>query len=168
MTKAYLEANEVQSLENAATNMRDKLLIRLLFHLGCRVSEALSLRVDDINFAQGTVTIQHLKSRIQLSCPKCNARLGKSHSFCPKCGAKVEKAMAKAQEHRRIRTLPLDRDTLELLNDYIKRGGPVEQKGKRLIFGIDRHRAWRIVKECSERAGLPNLINPETGKGRKR
>ena len=164
MTKAYIKASEVQSLENAATNMRDKLLIRLLFHLGCRVSEALSLEVEDINFTQGTITIQHLKSQIQLSCPRCNARLAKSHSFCPKCGVKVDKAVAKEQEHRRMRTLPLDSDTLEMLKDYIKRGGPVKQKEKRLLFGINRHRAWQIVKECAEKAGLPRLVNPETGK----
>ena len=33
-----------------------------------------------------------------------------------------------------------------------------------LLFGINRHRAWQVVRECAERAGLPNLINPETGR----
>ena len=164
MTKAYLEANEVRSLENAATNVRDKLLIRLLFRLGCRISEALGIAVSGIDFKEGTVTIEHLKSRIKLACPWCGARLGKTHSFCPKCGTKVEKAVAQEQEHRRMRILPLDRDTLEMLKDYIKRGGPVKQVNKRLLFGINRHRAWQIVKECAERAGLPKLVNPETGK----
>jgi len=164
MTKAYLEASEIQNLEKVATNIRDKLLIGLLFRHGCQVSEALSLKVEDINFTQGTVTIQHLKARIKLSCPQCSAGLGKSHSFCPQCGAKVEKAVAKEQEHRRIRTLPLDRETLELLKDYVKGGGPVGQKGKELIFGINRHRAWQIVNECADRAGLSKLVNPETGK----
>ena len=164
MTRAYLEANEVWNLEKATTNMRDKLLIRLPFHLGCRISEALALEVKDINFEQGTVTIEHLKARTKLSCPKCGTRLGKSHSFCPKCGVKVDKAVAQEQHHRRMRTLPLDSDTLEMLKDYIKRGGPVKQKGKRLLFGINRHRAWQIVKECAEKAGLPRLVNPETGK----
>ncbi len=164
MTKAYIEASEVQSLENVATNMRDKLLIRLLFHLGCRISEALALEVKDIDFTVGTVTIEHLKARTKLSCPKCGTRLGKSHSFCPKCGVKVDKAVAQEQQHRRMRTLPLDSDTLEMLKDYIKRGGPVKQKGKRLLFGINRHRAWQIVNECGERAGLPKLVNPETGR----
>lgn len=164
MSKVYLEENEVRDLEKAATNMRDKLLIRLLFHLGCRVSEALSLKVQDIDLSQGIVTIEHLKSRIKLSCPQCGARLGKSHSFCPKCGTKVKEAVAMEQEHRRMRTLPLDRDTLKMLKAYIRRGGPVNQEGKMLIFGINRHRAWQIVKECAERAGLPKLVNPETGK----
>lgn len=164
MAKAYLEASEVQSLENAAANMRDKLLVRLLFYLGCRISEALGIAISDIDFEEGTVTIEHLKARTKLSCPKCGTRLGKGHAFCPQCGAKVKGAVAKEQEHRRMRTLPLDRDTLEILKDYIKRGGPVKQGGEILLFGINRHRAWQIIKECADKAGLPNLINPETGK----
>ena len=140
------------------------MLIRLLFHLGSRISEALSLKLEDIDLAQGTVTIEHLKSRIKLSCPECGARLGKSHAFCPKCGVKVKETLAREQEHRRVRTLPLDSETLELLGEYVERGGPVEQNGKLLIFGINRHRAWQIIRDCAERAGLPRLVNPETGK----
>ena len=164
MAKAYLEPSEVERLEKAAAYLRDRLLIRLLFHLGCRISEALGINIDDIDFNLGTVTIQHLKSRIKLACPQCGARLGKSHSFCPRCGAKVKEAVAQEQQHRRMRTLPLNSDTLEMLKGYIKRGGPVKQGGKRLLFGINRHRAWQIIKECAEKAGLPKLINPETGK----
>jgi integrase/recombinase XerD len=162
--RVYLEVEETEKLEDAATCLRDKLLVRLLARLGCRVSEALALTVDDIDFRQGTVRIEHLKSRIKLTCPDCKARLGKSHAFCPKCGMKVERAISKEQEHRHMRTLPLSRDTLEVLKEYIKRGGPVEREGKALIFGIDRHRAWQIVKECAERAKLPKLVNLESGK----
>jgi integrase/recombinase XerD len=89
MTKAYLEPDEIEQLENAATNLRDMLLIRVLFHLGCRISEALALTVDDIDFKQGTINIIHLKCRVKLFCSSCGARLGISHSFCPKCGAKT-------------------------------------------------------------------------------
>jgi len=162
--RAYLEIEETEKLENAAQYLRDKLLIRLLARLGCRVSEALFLDVKDIDFDKGTVTIQHLKSRIKLACPQCGARLGKSHAFCPKCGATVKEAVAKEQEHRRVRTLPLDSDTLGMLRDYIKRGGPVKREGKMLIFGITRHRAWQIVGECADRARLPKLANTDTGK----
>lgn len=162
--KAYLEIEETEKLENGATCVRDKLLIRLLVRLGCRVSEALALTVEDIDLIQGMVTIEHLKSRIRLVCPHCSARLGKSHSFCPKCGVEVRQAVAREQERRRVRTLPLDRDTLEMLKDYINRDGPVNRKGKMRIFGINRHRAWQIVKECAEKSGLPKLINPETGR----
>jgi len=163
MSKVYLEAHEIESLERAATNLRDRLLIRLLFRLGCRISEALALKVEDIDFVQGTVTIQHLKSRLRLSCPRCGARLGKTHKFCPACGKGMEKALSQEQEHRRLRILPIDGDTLEMLRDYIRRGGPIFRGGKMLVFGINRHRAWQIIRDCAERAGLPHLVNPETG-----
>jgi len=120
--------------------------------------------VKDIDFTQGTVTIEHLKSRIKLGCPQCGARLGKSHTFCPKCGVKVDRAVTREKEHRRMMALSLDKDTLQMLKDYIKRGGPVKQRGKNLIFGINRHRAWQIIKECADRAELPKLVNPETGR----
>jgi len=34
MAKTYLEPNEIEQLESVATCLRDKLLIRLLFHPG--------------------------------------------------------------------------------------------------------------------------------------
>ncbi|AII60883.1 tyrosine-type recombinase/integrase [Dehalococcoides mccartyi] len=162
--KAYLEPEEVERLEQSAEYLRDRLLIRLLFHLGCRVSEALGIKVSDIDFKQGLVTIQHLKQRIKLSCPKCSARLGKGHKFCPVCGQKVEKAVADEKEHRKFRNIPLDTDTLGMLKEYIKRGGASSKKGNQQLFDLTRHRAWQIVKECAEKARLPRLINPESGK----
>ncbi len=161
--KAYLEIKEIELLISVAMYLRDKLLIMLLFRLGCRISEALFLKVDDIDFVQGTVTIVHLKRRVKVSCADCGAQLGLGHSYCPKCGVKTTKVL-KEQEHRRQRVLPLDNQTLRMIKEYIERGGPVVKEGKRLIFGINRHRAWQIIKECSERAGLPKLVNPETGK----
>ena len=153
-------------MEKATTNLRDRLLIRLLYRLGCRISEALGLTVQDIDFHQGTVTIQHLKTRLKLSCPHCSCRLGRSHRFCPRCGLEVKEAVARESERRRLRTLPVDGETLEMLKDYINRGGPVSQGGKLLIFGVNRHRAWQIVRECARKAGLGSLKNPETGRVR--
>lgn len=90
--KAYIEPDEVILIEKAASNLRDKILIRLLFHLGCRITEALSLKVEDIDFTRGTVTIIHLKRRVTLSCANCGARLSINHSFCPKCGVEINEA----------------------------------------------------------------------------
>jgi len=162
--KAYVEPDEVAGMERETTNLRDRLLIRLLFHSGCRVSEALGLTVEDIDFNHSTISIKHLKARLKLSCPNCGARLGRSYTFCPRCGSKVEKAQAEEQERRRQRVLPVDSESLSMLKDCIRRGGPVLRDGKRLIFAINRHRAWQIVKECAEKAGLPKLVNPETGR----
>jgi integrase/recombinase XerD len=162
--KTYLEPFEVTLLEEAATNLRDKLMIHLLFHLGCRISEALALTIEDVDFEHGTVTIRHLKASLKLSCTQCGQRIGKSHTFCPKCGSRITNAQAEQLERRRQRMLPLDYDTLGMLREYVKRGGPVVRDNKKMIFGVNRHRGWQIVKECAERAGLPKLVNPDTGK----
>ena len=161
--KAYLEPDEVERLEEAATNLRDRLLVRLLFRLGCRISELLGLQVEDVDFSQGIVVIQHLKSRVELFCNTCGARIGATHAFCPECGSKIESSRAEERLHRRQRSLPIDSDSLQLLKEYIRRGGPVVRDGKRLIFGVNRHRSWQIVRDCAERAGLAKLINRESG-----
>jgi integrase/recombinase XerD len=164
MSKAYLEAGEVRLLEEAAEYLRDQLLVRLLFRTGCRISEALGISVADIDFNQGMVTIEHLKARIKLSCPDCHARLSKTARFCPGCGQRVEKAVAEEKEHRRQRTLPLDKDTLGMLKTYIDRGGPVSRNGSKLLFGIRRRQACQIVSDLAAKAGIGDLVNPETGR----
>ncbi len=161
MPKAYLEPSDVEKLERTAEYLRDRLLIRLLFHLGCRVSEALGIRVQDIDFKASTVTIEHLKQRIRLACPDCGARLAKAAKFCPGCGEKVGKAQEEEEEHRRYRALPLDQETLAMLKEYVKRGGMTKEG---LLFGLSRHRAWQVVRECAMKAQLPCLVNPESGR----
>jgi len=161
--KTYLEPKEIDRIEQEAECLRDKLLVRLLDHLGCRVSEALGITVDDIDFDEGMVTIVHLKRRIKLSCPNCRTRLSRTAKYCPGCGVLVEQAVINEREHRRQRVLPVHDDTLDMLREYISRGGPVGVNGHRLLFGITRYYAWLIIKTCAERAGLEHLVNRETG-----
>ena len=136
---------------------------------GCRVSEALALKVEDVDFERSTITIEHLKYHIKLSCPRCNTGLSRGHVFCPRCGASVDNVMAKEQRRRRIRTLPLGDDTLQMLHEYISKLSKQEKEpshDERKVFGINRHRAWQIVRNCALAAQLSDLINPETGKVR--
>jgi len=144
--------------------MRDRLLIRLLFHMGCRITEVLSLKPEDVDFGRGMICILHLKRGTKRYCGRCGGRLSSKAAFCPSCGERVGQASSREEEHRRQRVLPVDNETLGMLKDYIRRGGPVTCGSQRLIFGINRHRSWQIVRDCAERAGLPKLINPETGR----
>lgn len=162
--RAYLEPEEVDEMETKAACLRDRLLVRLLFHLGCRVSEVLALRVQDIDFAEGTVTILHLKSRLKLSCPNCRTSLGRQHLFCPRCGAEITEVNSLQQNHRRVRTLPIDKSTLTMLQDYV--APQASGSDNERIFKFNRHRAWQIVRDCGRRAQLPELRNPETGRRR--
>jgi len=159
--KVYLTPEEVERLAQAATCVRDELLIRMLFWGSCRVSEALGIEVDDINHAQGIVTIKHLKVRIRLLCPHCGTRLSRAARFCPGCGEEIPEPLIKEQEMHRVRTIPLEKRTMERLVDFIRRDGT-----KGLIFKIGRIQAQSIVKKCARKAGVEDLVNPETGKGR--
>jgi len=49
--KAYLEPEDIELMEQAAGCLCDRLLVRLLFRLGCRVSELLAIKAGDIDFA---------------------------------------------------------------------------------------------------------------------
>ncbi|KTB47430.1 Phage integrase family [Dehalogenimonas alkenigignens] len=162
--KIYLEPVDVSKLAETAINPRDKLLVLTLFRLGCRVSEMLAIAVEDIDFTNSTVTIKHLKSRIKLKCPDCKAALSLTTIFCPTCGVKVESAVQEIKDVRRQRILPLEDNLLGLIKKFISSGGPVERNGRLVLFGINRHRAWQIVKNLAEKAGLPQIINADTGK----
>ncbi len=151
-------------MEEAATNLRDRLLIRLLFHLGCRISEVLELTSNDIDFTQSTVTFKQTKTKTILSCPDCKTRLNKSSKFCPRCGIEITKAVKQEKEQCTCRRIPLDKASFSMLKEFIDGNGPVNKDGKLYLFGINRHRAWQIVTRCAEKAGLPKLVNPETGK----
>ena len=160
--KAYLELPEIELMEQAASCQRDRLLIRLLSRLGCRISEALALKVEGIDFERGTVTILHLKRSMKLSCPQCGDHLGNRHQFCPGCGGKVSERIRSQRERRRIRVLPVDEATLAMLKNYINTLPSGDSKSP--LFRLNRHRTWQIVRDCAMRAVLPPLINPETGR----
>ncbi len=159
--KEYLTQEEASLIEDAADNLRDKLFIRLLRRLACRVGEVLGIEEKHINFALHQVKIEHEKIYIRLSCPDCGSKVAKSHTFCPTCTAPLKEAVAKEKKIRHLRKIPIDKDTLELLQEYIKRGGVTEVNGKRKLFNFSQQWARHIVRKCAERAGFYELENPE-------
>ena len=168
-TKEYLEASETSLIEEAAETLRDKLLIRMLRRLACRVTEVLLLEEKHIDFAKRQVRIEHEKMRISMFCPYCQqggtkTRLGKKATFCPGCGKPVKDTITKSNKERHLRKIPVDEGTLKMLREYIKGGGVKVVDGKRMIFQMTRQRAWRIVVTCSDRAGFKRLINPSNDK----
>ena len=160
--KTYLELEEIELLELAASCLRDRILLRLLSRLGCRISEALAIRHEDIDFKQKTVTLIHLKRTMKLFCPLCKSPLATNHRFCPGCASKIGDSIKKQQEKRRIRILPLDEVTMEMLKTYLCNNKPANINGKTYLFNINRHRAWQIVRNCARQAGIPSLVNPDT------
>jgi integrase/recombinase XerC len=89
--KAYLEPVQVERLIAAATNPRDKLLVRILWRTGIRVSELIGLRVQDIDSENRAIVI-----KVQ----------------------KVRKRDGKPVERRRV--VPIDRGTLKSIQEYLE------------------------------------------------
>lgn len=87
--KTYLDPQDVELMEKRATPLWD----RLLFHLGCRVSEVLAITLGDIDFKLGTIRILHLKTRSWLSCPHCKAKLARGIAFVQNAGKKQGKPL---------------------------------------------------------------------------
>jgi len=114
--KGHLESEPVDRLIVATTNPRDKAFVAVLAKAGIRISEAVQIKVSDIDFERAVLTIVHLKERSKLKCPNCGGILGKRHLFCPGCGNKVNQAIREKVEQRRQRMIPVDHNTLRLLD----------------------------------------------------
>ncbi len=140
----------------AAANPRDKALISLLPRTGIRISEAVQLKESDIDFERGVLTTVHLKEKSKLRCPHCGDSLGKRHIFCPSCGNRVEKSIREKVEQQRQRVIPVDRDTLRLLDQYLKWRRQFPYRGP-LVFPFSRQRGWQLVERIGRRAGIKGL-----------
>jgi integrase/recombinase XerD len=155
--RGYSELEQVpKRLIDAATNPRDRAFISTLGKTGMRISEAVELKVTDVDSKRGTLTIVHLKERLKLKCPDCGEILGKRHIFCPSCGNKVDQAMREKVEQRRQRMIPVDRDTLRLLDEYLKWRRQFPYRGP-LVFPFTRQRGWQLVERIGRRAGIKGL-----------
>jgi len=147
---------QIDKLIAVAGNPRDRAFISTLGKTGMRISEATQLKVTDIDFKKGTLTIVHLKERLKLKCPNCGEILGRRHLFCPCCGNKVDQAIREKVEQRRQRVIPVDPDTLRLLDEYLRWRRQFPYRGP-LVFPFSRQRGWQIIEKLGRRAGIKGL-----------
>jgi len=156
VTSNYLEPEQIEKLINACSNPRDRAFIALLARTGIRISEAIELKTNDIDFERGVLTIVHLKEKSKLKCPHCGESLGKRHLFCPSCGSKVEQAVREKVERRRQRIIPVDSTTLASLQNYLEWRRSFPYRGP-LVFPFSRQRGWQLVEKLGRRIGIRGL-----------
>ncbi len=146
----------VDKLIAATTNPRDRAFIAFLPRTGVRISEAIQIKISDIDFEKGMLTIVHLKEKSKLKCPHCRDSLGKRHHFCPGCGNKVGQALREKIEQRRQRTIPIDVDTLRLVEEYLQWRRRFPYRGP-LLFPFSRQRGWQLVERLGRRVGIQRM-----------
>ncbi len=155
-TGEYVEPGQIEKLISACSNPRDRAFIALLARTGVRISEAIELKTSDIDSKRGTLTIVHLKERLKLKCPNCGEILGKRHLFCPGCGNKVDQAIREKIEQRRQRMIPVDGDTLRLIDEYLQWRREFPYRGP-LVFPFTRQRGWQLIEKLGRRTGIRGL-----------
>ena len=153
---AQLQPEQEGKLIGFVRNPRDRALIALLSRTGIRISEAIQLRVNDIDLQRGTLSVVHLKEKSKLKCPHCGEKLGKKHFFCPSCGNKVDIAIREKVEQHRQRIIPIDHGTLNLISEYLQWRRRFPYRGP-LVFPFTRQRGWQLVEKIGRRAGIKGL-----------
>lgn len=132
--QGFLEKNKVQKLIEAATRIRDKLLFRLLFVTGARISEILG---DHSWYEpQGTPRIFY-GLRVKDVIPKENAV--------------VLDTLKRKRYPPPKRRVIIDKKTMQMLQEYIK---TCELTSEQKVFNITRQRAFQIIRELGKKTGL--------------
>lgn len=158
--KTYLTSDEIQKMVANARCTRDQVIITFYADTGCRVSELLELRVENLDLDANTILIPHLKRGTKKKCPNCNRSAGRTQSFCSKCGNDLSKIQAEGIKNRG-RIISIGKDLSELLKEYT---GTMHASEK--LIGLSRQQVYLIVRELAEKIGLTGraMINPETRK----
>jgi len=156
MNSSKLTSGQIDRIISVATNPRDRAFIAVLARTGIRISEAVQIKISNIDFDAAVLTIVHLKEKLKLRCPECGATLGKRHIFCPGCGETVNHAIRQKVEQCQERMIPVDSGTLGLLGDYIKWRRKFPYRGP-LVFPFSRQRGWQLVEKIGRRAGIKGL-----------
>ena len=128
--RGYLEPEQVEKLISVAPNLRDKLLVRIPWRSGIRVSELIGIKVSDIDFENRAVIIKVQKMR---------------------------KKDGKAIERRRV--IPIDQGTLDMVREYLEWRQQFPYKGD-LLFPITRQRVDQIFWRLGRRAGITRVGDP--------
>ncbi len=127
----------IERIIDSATNPRDKLLVRIPWRTGIRVSELNALTIPDIDFENRALIIKVQKMR---------------------------RRDGKVRERRRV--VPIDRGTLDMIGDYLEWRKQFGYQGD-LLFPITRQRINQIFWKLAKRVGIGEIGDPAVSKHRK-
>ena len=112
--------------------LRDRALLAVLYGTGMRVSEVISLKLDELHLTEGWI---HCVTRIN-----------------------------------RARRIPLNRDAIQYLNDYLATGREalLGSEPTTTVFlnpsgsGLTRQAVWMLIRNYARAAGIAGAVTPHT------
>ncbi len=129
--KGFLTPEQIEAMIGGCDNLRDRLLIRLLWRTGMRVSEmvrpgsdrspVLGLRVSDVLWSENALIIRHAKR--------------------------------KGNPPRRI---DVDPGTLAMIREYLEK----RPSSSEFVMPIGRQMAYLVVRQAAERVGITEVGDP--------
>ena len=127
---AYLKPEDISQMVKTEPLLRNKLIIRLLFRGGMRVSELCNIEVKNILWYENCIVIPWMKRR------------------------------RKEGQAPLTRKIPLDSSTMDMIEDYLKwRGKWHVQNGNKRLIPLDRRMVYWIVRRAAERIGIFKVGN---------
>lgn len=134
--KGYFEEGQRKAIYEAAESHRDKVLIRLLWVTGRRITEVLNVKVREINFSDNQISF-HIEK-------------------------KTHKVGGIRQKRDLVKLKPIDQKTSMMLKGYVtERGLRPEQylfeSDFKPGYPITRQRAFQIVRNCAFKAGIERV-----------
>jgi len=158
--KTYLTSEEIMAMINWPDNLRDRVILAFYADTGCRVSELLKLKVEDIDLEGEQALIPHLKRGIKKKCPGCGRAAGRNTQFCSKCGEDLSNIFPEGIEER-SRMISLGSGLVELLKEYTEGMEPGD-----ILIPLTRQSVYNLVRKAAAAVGLDEKVirNTDTGK----
>lgn len=136
IVREALSEDELETLRAGAVCLRDKAIIEFLYSTGCRVSEAINLNRDDIDFERGEVTVfgKGRKERVVYLTARCRAIL-------------TEYLKSRTDSHEAL-----------FVSDFSNmRGGKDKWLEKRGIRRFDKNSLGSMLRKLGRRTGVDNV-----------
>jgi integrase len=156
----YQDMRIQERLLEVDTCLRNKAFLSAALKSFQHISQLIQIKKTDVDYQKEALSIACLKKRLRTRCPNCKEGLLKKYRFCPSCGNALPQNLHETMGQRHKILVPIDRDTLGLIEKYLSWRSRYPYSGE-LLFPFSRQRGWQLIEKFGRRAGFPG-IHPES------
>jgi integrase len=156
----YYETRIQERLLEVDTCLKNKAFLSTALNSFLHISQLVQIKKADVDYQKGSLSVTYLKKCFRIRCRQCRERILKKYRFCPSCGNLLRQTLHETTEQRYEMLVPIDRNTLGLIEKYLSWRSRYPYSGE-LLFPFSRQRGWQLIEKLGRRAGFPG-IHPES------